>query len=188
MTKTTASAPPTSWRSTDDVLARYQRPGVHATVVMVFPAPGQVETTDGAMHVRRSELVDAGADHRLARAARRAVRGLEPRGEHRVAQRRRHRRRVLLADRPDRRPSGSMWSVPGAAGRYDELADRTPVVIAVVDHLGADLSNSITSTSPRSAPYRGEEVEIDPQVRGDQAGYERRRPGGVRPQRRHDGP
>lgn len=175
MTKTDRVGATYELASTDDVLARYQRPGVHATVVMEFPTPGQVG--DDRMvrwHVRRSELVDAGATTASLEQLDALVRGLEPRGE-----------TVLLS--ADDTDAAFCWLIdrtvdhlahvgpcPALLAAYDELADRTPVVIAVVDHLGADLFRLDHLDLTEIGSVQGEEVEIDPQVRGDQAGYQRR--------------
>ena len=65
MTKTESGRALNELTGVDDVVARYGRPGPHATVIMQFPPPGQAG--DDRMvrwHVRRSELVDAGAADR----------------------------------------------------------------------------------------------------------------------------
>ena len=161
--------------SIDDVLARYQRPGPHATVVMEFPAPGQAG--DDRMvrwHVRRAELADAGAAAASLDALNTLVERLEPRGE-----------TVLLTT--DGTDAAYCWLTDHTVGHLahvgpcpwllpalDEVIDRTPVIVAVVDHLGADLLELDHLDLNEIGSVKGDHVQTHRHTGGDQAGYQRR--------------
>lgn len=158
-----------------DVLERYQRPGPHATVVMEFPAPGQAG--DDRMvrwHVRRSELVGAGASDASLALLDVLVEELEPRGQ-----------TVLLS--ADGTDAAFCWLIdhtvghlahvgpcPAMLAALDELTDRTPVVVAVVDHLGADLFELDHLDLDEIGAVKGDHVQTHRHTGGDQAGYQRR--------------
>ena len=161
--------------SIDDVVARYQRSGPHATVVMEVPAPGHVGD-DGAVrwHVRRSELVDAGASDTALGHLDSLVDGLEPRGE----------RVLLTADDTD---AAFCWLIDHTVDHFvhvsgcpallpvlDELTDRSPIIVGVVDHLGADLYELDHLDLTEIGSVKGDHVQTHRHTGGDQAGYQRR--------------
>lgn len=161
--------------SVEDVLARSQRPGPHATVIMQFPSPGQLG--DDRMvrwHVRRSELVDAGASDASLAHLDELVEGLERRGE-----------TVLLS--ADDIDAAFCWLIDQTVvqltqvgpclamlAALDELSERTPVIAAVVDHLGADLFELDRLDFTEIASVKGDHVQTHRHTGGDQAGYQRR--------------
>jgi hypothetical protein len=158
-----------------DVLARYQRSGPHATVVMQFPAPGQ--TGDDRMvrwHVRRSELVESGANDASLAHLDALVEGLEPRGE-----------TVLLS--ADDTDAAFCWLIdhtvghlahvgpcPALLAALDELTERAPVIVAVVDHLGGELFELDHLDLTEIGSVKGDHVQTHRHTGGDQAGYQRR--------------
>ena len=158
-----------------DVLARYQRSGPHATVIMEFPAPGQTGD-DRAMrwHVRRSELIDAGATGAALGHLDALVDTLEPRGD-----------TVLLT--ADDNDATFCWLIdhavdhlahvgpcPALLAALAELSDRAPVIIGVVDHLGADLFELDHLDLTEIGSVKGDQVQTHRHTGGDQAGYRRR--------------
>lgn len=162
----------------DDVVARYRRPGPHASVVMRFPPPGQVG--DDRMvrwHVRRSELVNAGADDTLLAHLDQLVDNLDPRGE----------TVLLTADHTDATfcwlidhsvaHAAKVGPCPALLAAVDELSDRAPVIAAVVDHLGADLFELDHLDLSHIGAVQGDQVQTDRHTGGDQAGYQRRAEG-----------
>jgi hypothetical protein len=158
-----------------EVLARYQRSGPHATIIMEFPAPGQVGDDRAVRwHARRAELVDAGASTTALGHLDALVDGLEPRGE----------TVLLTADDTD---ATFCWLIdhttnhvahvgpfPALIAALDELADRTPIIVAVVDHLGADLFELDHLDLTEIGSVKGEHVQTHRHIGGDQAGYQRR--------------
>ncbi len=161
-----------------DVVERYQRPGPHATVIMHVPPPGQVG--DDRMvrwHVRRSELVDAGANDASLAHLDALVDGLEPRGE-----------MVLLS--ADEHDATFCWLIdhtvshlahvgpcPALLAALDELTDSSPIVVAAVDHLGADLFELDHLDLTRIDSVEGDHVQTHRHTGGDQAGFQRRAEG-----------
>ena len=161
--------------SIDEVVTRYQRPGPHATVVMQFPPPGQ--SGDDRLvrwHARRSELVHAGAGTSALAHLDHIVEHLEPRGE----------TVLLTADDID---AAHCWlidhavahmvhvgSCPALLAALDELSDRTPVIAAVVDHLGADLFELDHLDLTEIGSVKGDHIQTHRHTGGDQAGYQRR--------------
>jgi hypothetical protein len=161
-----------------DVVERYQRPTLHATVVMHFPPPGQ--TGDDRMvrwHVRRSELVDAGASDAALAHLDTLVEGLDPRGE-----------TVLLS--ADDHDAAFCWLIdhtvphlahvgpcPALLAALDELTDRSPVVVAAVDHLGAELFELDHLDLTEIGSVEGDHIQTHRHKGGDQSGYQRRAEG-----------
>ncbi len=159
----------------DEILARYQRSGPHATVVMEFPAPGQVGDDRAVRwHVRRAELVDAGAGDGALAHLDALVGALEPRGE----------TVLLTADDAD---AAFCWLTdrtvdhlarvgpcPSLLAALAELTDRSPVIVAVVDHLGADLFELDHLDLVEIGSVKGDHVQTHRHTGGDQAGYQRR--------------
>ncbi len=159
----------------DDLLARYQRSGPHATVVMEFPAPDQLGDDRAVRwHVRRSELVDAGAGEFALDHLDALVASLEPRGE----------TVLLTADDAD---AAFCWLTdctvahlarvgpsPALLAALGELSDRSPVIVAVVDHQGADLFQLDHLDLAEIGSVRGDHVQTHRHTGGDQAGYQRR--------------
>jgi hypothetical protein len=175
MTKTEPTRATTELAGVDDVMARYSRPGPHATVIMQFPAPGQVG--DDRMvrwHVRRSELVDAGAGDIALAHLDALVDSLEPRGEC----------VLLTADDADAtfcwltdHATGHLAHVgpcPALVAAVDELTDRSPVIAAVVDHLGADVFELDHLHFTEIGSVKGDHVQTHRHTGGDQTGYQRR--------------
>ncbi len=175
MTKTESARAMNELTGVDDVAARYERPGPHATVIMQFPPPGQ--TGDDRMvrwHVRRSELVDAGAGDRALGHLDALVDALEPRGE----------TVLLTADETDATfcwlsdhtvgHSAHVGPHPALLAALDELADRSPVIVAVVDHLGAELFELDHLDLSEIGSVKGDHVQTHRHTGGDQAGYQRR--------------
>ncbi len=161
-----------------DVIERFQRPGPHATVVMQFPPPGQVG--DDRMvrwHVRRSELVDAGASDASLAHLDVLVDGLDPRGE-----------TVLLSADDD--DAAFCWLIdhtvghlahvgpcPALLAALDELIDRSPIIVAVVDHLGAELFELDHLDLTEIGSVEGDHIQTHRHKGGDQSGYQRRAEG-----------
>ena len=175
MTKTESARALNELTGVDDVVARYGRPGPHATVIMQFPPPGQAG--DDRMvrwHVRRSELVDAGAADRALDLLDALVDALEPRGE----------TVLLTADETDATfcwlsdhtvgPLAHVGSCPALLAALDELADRSPVIVAIVDHLGAELFELDHLDLSEIGSVKGDHVQTHRHTGGDQAGYQRR--------------
>lgn len=152
MTKTERAGARNELAAVDDVVSRYQRPGPHATVIMEFPAPGQIgDDRLVRWHVRRSELVDAGAGDAALAQLDELVGELEPRG-----------RTVLLTS--DGIDSAFCWLTdhtvghlahvgpcPAMLAALDELVDRSPPSLRSSITWAPICSNWITSISPRSA-------------------------------------
>jgi hypothetical protein len=175
MTKTESARAMNELTGVDDVVARYGRPGPHATVIMQFPPPGQVG--DDRMvrwHVRRSELVDAGADDGALAHLDALVDALEPRGEC-----------VLLTSDDD--DATFCWlsdhtvdhlahvgACPSLLAALDELGDRSPVIVAVVDHFGAELFELDHLDLSEIGSVKGDHVQTHRHTGGDQTGYQRR--------------
>lgn len=158
-----------------DVLARYQRSGPHATVITELPAPGQTGDDRAVRwHVRRSELIDAGASSAALGHLDALVDTLEPRGES-----------VLLT--ADDNDATFCWLIdhavdhlahvgpcPALLAALAELSDRTPVIVGVVDHLGADLFELDHLDLTEIGSVKGDQVQTHRHTGGDQAGYQRR--------------
>lgn len=158
-----------------DIVDRYQRPGPHATVVMMIPTPGQVgEDLAVRWHVRRTELVHEGATDSALNHLDRAIETIEPRGA----------MAVLTANDDDAalcwlldHEVVAMTSVgdrPRLLAAVDELAGRSPVAAAVVDHLGADLYRIDHVEIAERGSVKGDHVQTHRHTGGDQAGYQRR--------------
>lgn len=175
MTNTERASATHELSGVDGILARYQRPGPHATAIMQFPAPGQAG--DDRMvrwHVRRSELVAAEADDDALAHLDALVDTLEPRGEW----------VLLTADMTDAtfcwladHTLGHLTHVgshPAMLAALDELTDRSPVIVAVVDHLGADLFELDHLDLAEIGSVKGDHVQTHRHTGGDQAGYQRR--------------
>lgn len=175
MTKTERARATNELAGVADVLARYQRSGPHATAIMEFPPPGQVG--DDRMvrwHVRRSELVAAGASGAALDNLDTLVGALEPRGD----------TVLLTADDAD---ATFCWLIdhtvhhlshvgpcPALLAALDELSDRTPIVVAVVDHVGADLFELDHVDLTEIGSVKGDHIQTHRHTGGDQAGYQRR--------------
>ena len=175
MTKTEQTRATNELARIDDVLERYGRPGPHATVIMQFPAPGQIgDDRRVRWHVRRSELVAAGAEDAALINLDVLVDALEPRGEW----------VLLTADGTD---ATFCWltdhtvshlahvgACPSLLAALDELTDRTPVVVAVVDHLGADLFELDHLDLVEIGSVKGDHVQTHRHTGGNHDGYQRR--------------
>ncbi len=175
MTRTESDRATNELAAADEIVARYQRSGPHATVIMEFPAPGQLG--DDRMvrwHVRRSELVDAGASNTSLAHLDALVGSLDPRGE----------TVLLTADDAD---AAFCWLTdrtvdhlacvgpcPALLAALDELSDRSPVIVAVVDHLGADLFELDHLDLAEIGSVKGDHIQTHRHTGGDQAGYQRR--------------
>ena len=158
-----------------DVLVRYQRSGPHATVIMEFPAPGQAGADRTVRwHVRRSELIAAGASDATLGHLDALVDALEPRSD----------TVLLTADDTD---ATFCWLIdhsvdhlahvgpcPALLAALAELSDRTPAIVAVVDHLGADLFELDHLDLTEIGSVKGDQVQTHRHTGGDQAGYQRR--------------
>jgi hypothetical protein len=158
-----------------DVLARYQRSGPHATVIMDIPAPGQAGDDRAVRwHVRRSELARAGAGNAALDHLDALVDALDPRGD----------TVLVTADDTDAtfcwltdRTVHHLTHVgphPALIAALDELSDRTPVIVAVVDHLGADLFELDHLDLTEIGSVNGEHIQTHRHTGGDRSGYQRR--------------
>ncbi len=159
----------------DDVLARYQRPGPHATVIMQFPAPGRAG--DDRMvrwHVRRSELVAAGASTAALGHLDTLVEGLEPRGNCVLLTADDHDASFCWLIDHDVEHLAHVGPCPAMLAALDELTDRSPVIVAVVDHLGADLFELDHLDIAEIGSVEGDHVQTHRHTSGDQAGHQRR--------------
>jgi hypothetical protein len=161
--------------SVDQIIERCQRPGPHSTVIMQFPTPG--EAGDDRLvrwHVRRSELVKAGADATTLALLDDAVDSLEPRGV----------TVLFTADETDAaycwlidhtvEPMTHVGACPALLPALDELTDRSPVIAAAVDHVGADLFELVHLDLTDVGSVKGEHIQTHRHTGGDQAGYQRR--------------
>jgi stalled ribosome rescue protein Dom34 len=129
---------------------------------MDIPAPGQAGDDRAVRwHVRRSELARAGAGNDALDHLDALVDALDPRGD----------TVLVTADDTD---ATFCWLIdrtvhhltqvgphPALIAALDELSDRAPVIVAVVDHLGADL-------------FVLEHVQTHRHTGGDRSGYQRR--------------
>jgi hypothetical protein len=162
-------------RSLAEVIERYRLSGPHATIVIDLATPGHVgDDRLVRWHARRHELVHAGADTMTLDHLDRLIEALEP-----------HAAAVLvtanaggsahcwLSDHSVA-PTAHVGDCPALLAAIDELTDRSPVLAALIDHLGADLFCVDRSVVGDLGAVRGDHVQTHRHVGGDQAGHQRR--------------
>jgi stalled ribosome rescue protein Dom34 len=128
-------------------------------------------------HARRHELVHAGADEAALAHLDRLIEALEPRPA-----------TVLVTANADGSvhcwlsdhsvaPAAHVGDCPALLPAIDELTDRSPVLAAIIDHLGADLFCVDRSAVGELGTVKGDHVQTHRHVGGDQAGHQRRADG-----------
>lgn len=165
-------------RSLADTLERYQLAGPHATIVLDLAGPGHVgDDRSVRWHARRHELVHAGADAVTLSHLDRLIESLEP-----------HPSTVLVTANADGSahcwlsdqsvvPAAHVGDCPALLPAIDELTDRSPVLAALIDHLGADLFCVDRLVVGELGTVKGDHVQTHRHVGGDQAGHQRRADG-----------
>jgi hypothetical protein len=168
----------TEMRSLADVIERYQLGGPHATIVIDLSTPGHVgDDRSVRWHARRHELMHAGADAAALTHLDRLVEAVEARAA-----------TVLLTANADGSaycwlsdlsvaPMAHVGECPALLPAIDELTNRSPVLAALIDHLGAELFCVDHSVVGELGAVKGDHVQTHRHVGGDQSGHQRRADG-----------
>lgn len=158
-----------------EIAERYRLEGPHATIVMLLSTPGQIgDDPKVRWHARRTELVHLGAGQAALEHLDREVALLDPRGE------------MVLVTANDTGaahcwltdcaavPMAHVGEIPALLTAVDALTDRTPVVAALVDHVGADVYVVDHLDVADAGSVTGDPVEDRGHTKTDPASYERR--------------
>ena len=167
----------TEMRSLADVIERYQLGGPHMTIVIDLSTPGHVGNSRSVRWHRRHELMHAGADAAALTHLDRLVEAVEAGPA-----------TVLLTTNADGSaycwlsdlsvaPMAHVGECPALLPAIDELTNRSPVLAALIDHLGAELFCVDHSVVGELGAVKGDHVQTHRHVGGDQSGHQRRADG-----------
>lgn len=158
-----------------EIAERYRLDGPHATVVMLCSTPGQNgDDRKVRWHARRTELAHLGAGTAALEHLDHEVESLDPRGEMvLVTANDAGAAHCWLTDY-DVVPMAHVGEIPALLAAVDELADRTPVVAALVDHAGADVYLIDHIEVADAGSVTADPVEDRGHTKTDHASHERR--------------
>ena len=123
-----------------DVADRYQCSGPHATVVMRVVKPGvRGDDRETRRHALQDDLRHQGADDAMISHIDNALESLDPRGLHVLLTANAESGAFCWLTDYDAQSEIRVGAMPALLPALAELTDRTPVICAIIDNIGADM-------------------------------------------------